>query len=249
MNKIFKIVEAFRVILQSKKSVLSFLEKGSSIASTKVFINLVKYINKDKITIIDVGANQGQFALTAKKYFPTAIIHSFEPLPEIFIKLSNNCLKLQDVHVYNHALGSTNSFIKFYQNSYSHASSALHVSNEQKKILPITSLEKEIEVPVKTLDNVFGELDIQGKVLLKLDVQGFEKEVLIGSKNIISKVEYLLFETSFFQMYNGEPLFDEMHSFAKELGFELLGPVGVLESPEMQILQMDVLYKKKYKTI
>jgi hypothetical protein len=46
-------------------------------------------------------------------------------------------------------------------------------------------------------------------------------------------------------MYDGEPLFDEMHNFVKELGFEFIAPVGFLQTNELQILQMDLLYKRK----
>ena len=45
-------------------------------------------------------------------------------------------------------------------------------------------------------------------------------------------------------MYNGEPLFDEMHTLIKSLGFEILAPVGYLQTDDLQILQMDMLYKK-----
>jgi hypothetical protein len=61
----------------------------------------------------------------------------------------------------------------------------------------------------------------------------------------LGKIDYLLFETSFVTMYDGEPLFDEMHNFVKELGFEFIAPVGFLQTNDLQILQMDLLYKRR----
>lgn len=95
------------------------------------------------------------------------------------------------------------------------------------------------------MDDLLTNIPFMSPVLLKLDVQGFEKEVLKGALHSLRQIDYLLFETSFVQMYDGEPLFDEMHHFVKELGFDFIAPVGFLQSEKLQILQMDLLYKRK----
>ena len=59
----FKVIESFKIILQSKKSIFSFFKKGSSIASTQILFSLKQKIENIG-TVIDVGANQGQFALS-----------------------------------------------------------------------------------------------------------------------------------------------------------------------------------------
>ncbi len=88
-------------------------------------------------------------------------------------------------------------------------------------------------------------MELKQPALLKLDVQGFEKEVLKGATNTLNKIDYLLFEASFVTMYKGEPLFEEMHTYVKEIGFELIAPIGFLQSENLQILQMDMLYKRR----
>lgn len=88
-------------------------------------------------------------------------------------------------------------------------------------------------------------MSLDGPILLKLDVQGYEKEVLKGASEFIKRVDYLLFEASFVSMYEGEPLFEEMHDFVRGLGFRLVGPVGSLQTDKEQIVQMDMLYKKE----
>jgi FkbM family methyltransferase len=244
MSIIFKIADAVKVFQASGRSFKSLLGKGASIASTRVLHNCKHYIPALG-TIIDAGANQGQFALAASHFYPGAHIHSFEPLPEVFPILQRNTRRLSSISTYNVALGSSTGTLGFYSNAYSHASSALHVSALQKNMLPKTAISQRIEIPVQRLDDLLHKEHFIPPVLLKMDVQGFEKEVLKGALNSLQQIDYLLFETSFVQMYDGEPLFDEMHHFVKELGFELIAPVGFLQSEKLQILQMDLLYKRK----
>ncbi len=244
MSIIFKITDALKVFLTSGRSFKSLLKKGASVASTRILHNCRHYI-PTLGTIIDAGANQGQFAIAANYFYPNAHIHSFEPLPDVFPVLQQNTRRLNAITTYNIALGNTNGKLEFYSNAYSHASSALHVSELQKSMLPKTADSHSIEATVQRLDDLHQTIQLNSPVLLKMDVQGFEKEVLKGATNILTQIDYLLFESSFVQLYDGEPLFDEMHSFVKELGFELIAPVGFLQTEKLQILQMDLLYKRK----
>lgn len=195
--------------------------------------------------VIDVGANKGQFARASVRFFEQAKVFSFEPVPTVFEQLVINTRDCATITCYNFGLGSEEGVIDFYQNEHLHASSALPVSAYQKEAIPETANTTNIQVPIKRLDSVaaaWGKLP--GPVLLKLDVQGYEKQVLEGSLGFLGKVDYLLFEASFISMYEGEPLFDEMHSFVKTLGFSLIGPVGSLQTSNNRIVQMDMLYQR-----
>jgi FkbM family methyltransferase len=244
MSMLFKIADSVKILFTSGRGFSPLLEKGASIASTLILHNCRHYVPALRV-IIDVGANQGQFAVAASHFYPGTSIHSFEPLPDVFPILQRNTRKLRQVNTYNFALGSSTGSLAFNSNAYSHASSALHVSALQKDILPQTAHSNQIHVQVKRLDDFLFQIPITAPVLLKLDVQGFEKEVLKGAMNSLRQIDYLLFETSFVPMYDGEPLFDEMHNFVKDLGFEFIAPVGFLQSENLQILQMDLLYKRK----
>jgi len=244
MSIIFKIADAVKVFQASGRGIRSLFEKGASVASTRILHNCRHYI-PTLGTIIDAGANQGQFAVAASHFYPYAFIHSFEPLPDVFPILQQNTHSISGISTYNMALGNSTGTLEFYSNAYSHASSALQVSELQKNMLPKTATSRRIEVPVQRLDDLRNKVPFNPPVLLKMDVQGFEMEVLKGAINSLGQIDYLLFETSFVQIYDGEPLFDEMHHFVKELGFELIGPVGFLQSEKLQVLQMDMLYTRK----
>ena len=66
---------------------------------------LDKYVNFNSImTILDAGANIGQFSYTLKKLFPHLHIYSFEPNKEIFPLLKKNSKYFSDWHIYNFGL-------------------------------------------------------------------------------------------------------------------------------------------------
>lgn len=217
---------------------------GYSIASTEIIHNICQYTT-EILTVIDVGANQGQFAIASARGFQKATIYSFEPLPDVYPVLQKNVSTYPQIKSFNMALGSSNGVIDFYRNSHSHASSALPISTYQQTQLPETANTEKIQVSVQRLDQVRSELTLTRPVLLKLDVQGYEKEVLEGASAMLDQVDYLVFETSFVPMYEGEPVFNEMHEYVKSKGFELIVPVGSLQNKTGQYLQLDVLYGRK----
>ncbi len=66
----------------------------------------------------------------------------------------------------------------------------------------------------------------------------------MGGTKFLTEVDYILIEVSFVRMYEGEPLFDEIHDVIKSLGFGLHSPVGLLTARDERILQMDMFYKR-----
>lgn len=245
ITSIIKLLQAFD---QQGFKILDLMQGGYSISSYRILRGIAAHCS-ELGTIIDVGANKGQFALASTKRFPHANVISFEPLPEQYEKYKKNLGKLKRVKIHNVALGSEAGIIDFYRNEHSHASSALPISDEQKKAIPETANTTKIQVKVNRLDEAISENEINGLTLLKLDVQGYERNVLEGATKLLSKIDYIVFEASFIPMYNGEPLFDEMHRFLKDIGFELIAPVGFLEDKNGDILQMDFLYRNNGKPI
>ena len=83
-------------------------------------------------------------------------------------------------------------------------------------------------------------------VMVKLDVQGYESYVIRGGSQTLRLVEYVIVETSFTPMYEGEVLLFELIKLMDEYGFLFLRPVGWLLDPmNGEILQMDALFSRK----
>lgn len=86
----------------------------------------------------------------------------------------------------------------------------------------------------------------QRKILLKLDVQGYEINVLKGAKRLLQDVEVMLLETSVLQYNKGSPLTGEVLTYLESIGFQVL---DVLElhhgGPSNMLLQIDFAFIKK----
>ena len=194
-------------------------------------------------TIIDIGANAGQSAFTFRLAFPNAKVHAFEPLPECFASLEANLAQLPNMHLYNMAVGDRSGELVFEQNEYAVSSSALPMSAKHIANFPQTRNRKLINVPVQPLDQLFACSKDLGNVLMKIDVQGYEKHVIAGGLQTLSKTQALIVETSFDTLYEGQPLFGEIYETVRALGFSYAGSIEQLVSPQTgKILQQDALF-------
>ena len=160
-----------------------------------------KFIRKFKIdTIIDVGAHKGDFIKHALKNLKPKKIYAFEPQKGISCILKKRFKK--KVKVFDLAVGKKNSNNLIYINKLkktSTLSSAMVYSNSIfNKIKNLLLLQKgnyESKYHVKTvsLDYFFSKKKFL-KTLLKIDVEGYEVNVLLGSKKILKKIQMVLIE-------------------------------------------------------
>lgn len=195
--------------------------------------------------VIDVGANAGQFGIASAKAFPGSRVHSFEPQPDTYATLARNTASIDTIKTYNLALGRTAGKATFNVNAHSHSSSMLPLASRHVEAFPEFQSVTTIEVTVSTLDDMIGSIKPSGTVLLKLDVQGFEAEVLGGAAEALKQVDYVLLEASLKPMYVGEALFPEMLQLMADNGFTFLRPLAWLKDPKTgEVLQMDALFGK-----
>jgi FkbM family methyltransferase len=101
-------------------------------------------------------------------------------------------------------------------------------------------------VPVVTIDSLLDERAIDMPDLVKLDVQGFELEVLRGGRRLFGAVEAFVLETSFYRFHTGMPLFHEVVAFMAERDYYAYGFGGWLRRPSDRALaQADVCFARK----
>jgi len=187
-------------------------------------------------TVIDGGANIGQFARAAAETYPDAQIFSFEPLSEVAERLRANLADCPRVEVAESALGSRDGSLRFFRSAYDLASSALPSASDAET--------EEVEVRVGRLDTLLEPGALHSPVLLKLDLQGYELEALRGAAGLLDHVDHILLEVAFDSAYVGEATFDDLYAFVREAGFRFRCPVDVLTDERGVIVQMDALFER-----
>jgi FkbM family methyltransferase len=210
-------------------------------------VQKLRWLAKYKFnTIIDVGANEGQYATKILCIFPLAKVHCFEPLPEVFEKLKFDFRKNENVTTYNFALGAAESEMTIYRNEYSPSSSLLEMLDLHKDNFSFARESKPTKIQVRTLDSFFDKNQIKSPLLLKVDVQGYELPVLEGGQSILSRADAVIIETSYYPLYKDQPLFEEIYEYLVSRGFRYVGNIDQLESPnDNSVLQADAVFVRK----
>lgn len=173
-------------------------------------------------TILDVGANVGQFALGMRSSFPEATIHSFEPIPSVEAELRENFNGDARFFSYQTAVSDQAGTALFEINKSSASSSLLSLGETHKKAYPDLTVVEKIQVPITTLDQWAEGKKLTEPMLLKLDVQGNELAVLRGGSSVLAKADYVLTEVNFASMYKGQPSFDELYQALISAGFHFI---------------------------
>jgi FkbM family methyltransferase len=135
-------------------------------------------------TVVDVGANVGQFAKMISNVFPKAHIYCFEPLPEPFAKLNKWAEQCRGrVAVFKVALGEREGEVEmFYHVNHTPSSSLLATTELNEKYYPFTQKQCAVTVKLTTLDKALSQHinSFTSDTLIKLDVQGYEDRVIKG---------------------------------------------------------------------
>ena len=242
---LFRAVDALRVLLEPGGTLALLTWPHFSLTSFKMTLDLRRQGITPK-TVIDVGANAGQFAVAAANIFTGVAIHSFEPDPATAKRLRDSVDGLPNVTVYPIGLDAAEGTAELHVNAHSHSSSMLTLGPVHMTAFPAAREIGTVEVTVSTLDAVFRSQPLEPPVLLKLDVQGYESRVLEGGRETLKRIDYVIAEASFKPMYEGEVLFLDMVALMKDRGFDFLRPVGWLSDPKTgEILQVDMLFARR----
>jgi FkbM family methyltransferase len=183
-------------------------------------------------TVIDAGANVGQFAEEIRRVLPNAHIHSFEPLEDCFLKLKNKFLNDSLFSGYNIALGEKKGKTNIHKNEYTPSSSLLHNSKLLDTAFPFAQKTTTEQITIDTLDTVLAEKKIKQNILFKLDVQGYEDKVLAGASQTLTLTSIVLIETSFYKLYEEQPLYNDIYKLLYSEGFDYHGSVHAKKHPE-----------------
>lgn len=197
-------------------------------------------------TIIDVGANQGQFSSRVRSLGWRGEIMSFEPLIEPFKLLEIHAAKDPKHFVYQYGLGDENIDTEInVASNHGASSSLLEFDSLVGETFSITTVSKE-NVKIRKMIDIYSELSLNlEKSLLKIDTQGFEQQVLKGAGKILEKIPMLLLEVSMRKVYMNEPLILELLNFLDSKGFELRDIEPSVFATPSQPFQCDIMCLRK----
>jgi len=208
-------------------------------------ITLFEWLRDYKFaTIIDVGANEGQFVDKIAGVFPDACIHCFEPIKSVYEQLTARFYGNKNLITYNFGLGETSEERMIHLNEYSPSSSLLDMLDLHKTNFDFAVKSEPACISLKRLDDVFTSPPTS-PVLLKIDVQGYEMNVLKGGDRVARAADVVIIETTFTPLYKDQPLFAEIYDYFVARGFRYAGNIEQLISPKnYQILQADAVFIK-----
>jgi FkbM family methyltransferase len=195
--------------------------------------------------VVDVGANTGQFARAAHHVFPDARIYAFEPLPDCLETMRRRMDGVANFEAFGSAIGNEEGTVTIHRSAFSPSSSILDMTSKHMEAFPWTADGTDLEVEIHRLDAFLPRMNLEGKVLLKIDVQGFSQQVLLGAAVTLAQSDMVFIETSFVGLYEGEATFDDIYRFMKEAGYTFIGFLDQLEHPGTgQILQGDAIFSR-----
>lgn len=193
--------------------------------------------------VVDVGAGRGQFALVARRRFPNATLHCFEPLPAARQKLAAVAGGFAGTRIYDLALGAGRASGELHVSADLDSSSLLQMTATQATAFPGTEETERVTVSLARLDTILGSSELRSPSLLKIDVQGYELEVLQGAEGVLESFAAILVECSFAELYAGQALADDIVGYLGQRGFRLTGVFSPTYDRVGRCLQADFLFE------
>lgn len=235
-----KALKAFQ-ILRSKTLTKAAI---NGVAAATEHLDMLKSLGDINI-LIDIGANKGQFSVLFKYIYPKSLIFAFEPLKSP----SKTYRKLFDgeknVWFYKFAIGFQKKEMEMNVSRREDSSSLLKIGEKQTEFFPGTDFDSFEKVEMSNLSSFISPEQINQTVLVKIDVQGFELEVLKGSEDLIKYFDYIYVECSYKELYQNQPLVSEVVQFLFDKGFGLEGVYNNFFDTKGVAIQADFLFKNQ----
>jgi len=203
---------------------------------------LRRFLQEHRVTVVlDVGANEGQFAAKVRRLGFAGRIVSFEPDPRVYALLVERHRHDPNWRSYPIALGDTDT------------EATLHLATNSVLSSFLTSLRTSnvvdhVRVPLRRLDGMLAHI-LEGipspRILLKTDAQGFDLQVLRGASGCLSQLVGVLAELSVLPIYEQSPPLHEAIRLYQDAGFDLVDLSLVTRTIDGRLLELDGLFVRR----
>lgn len=213
-------------------------------------LRLLRFLEIHQIdTVLDVGANCGDYAKTLIEGGFKGRVYSFEALPEmhaILVKRARNYCE-QWIIAPCCAISDSVGIAKFNITSSNACSSLLNPISQIQGLTDVLQVVETVSVPTRTITDLCDELGIKSeRMFLKLDIQGAEASALIGAMPMLERCLGLVVELSLLELYSDQALAREIHGWISDRGYDIWDIIPAWRDPASGRLgQIDVTYLRK----
>jgi FkbM family methyltransferase len=203
--------------------------------------------NLDFRSILDVGANEGQFASEARHLFPEAHIYSFEPIWNCFNTLQSKSRQNELWSCYNVALSEIEKKATFHLHEENMPSSSLLLATpEELDLYPKSSRQTQVEVTCITLDKwaSYHPHALARPLMLKLDVQGYELNVLKGGCASLNYVDAVICEVNVRKFYKDQATFLAIVNLLDARGLHFYGVLEHSYDQANNVVAFDAVFRR-----
>jgi len=200
--------------------------------SITLLSSICKRFFKKKISVVfEFGARYCEDSLEFSKTFPESIIYSFECNPATLDKCREIVTQNNRIILIESAIGDFNGTTNFYPINKQKTLTTWSDGNQGASSLfkasgnyPIEKyVQDEIQVPIKTAYTFINEMNINQIDILWMDIQGAELIALKGFGDKLKDVKIIHTEVEFFEIYDKQPLFDDINKFLLKNDFLFYG--------------------------
>jgi FkbM family methyltransferase len=206
--------------------------------------------------VVDAGANTGQFVHQCRAAGYKGEIISFEPSAAAHASLLQSAAPDPLWTVADRmALGATTGEVEINIAANSYSSSILPMLDSHLAAAPNSAYLQKEKVPLRRLDDILADLLADHPadhlaatapsrcVFLKLDVQGYESQVLAGAAQLLNYTLAVQLEMSLLPLYQGETIMPQMHAAMTTKGFDLWDLEPSFRDPKTgRLLQIDAIF-------
>jgi FkbM family methyltransferase len=213
------------------------------IQTTRTLMGFITDRNID--VVLDVGANVGQFGASLRAQGYRGKIVSYEPILTVYQALAATTATDLEWDINNFALGSRTEFATINVSTSSEFSSILPSTCAAMTYDEAAAVTRTESIEVRKLDDVFTKPS--GNILLKIDTQGYERQVLEGGRCLLPKLKGVLMELPIVHLYQGTWQFHEAIAFMADVGFvpAQIHPVNFHSTDRVSIIEVDCLFRPR----